>query len=122
MRNTKTLFVAVLGAALVCMSSLYGALKMGALPWPTMFAALSAYGVLRVMGNDSIQDANCAQAAMSAGGLTAGGVAFTLPALWLLQPDALPSEFQLICVVKFKLVGSSWNLVRSFFQLQTKLY
>ena len=99
MRNTKTLFVAVLGAALVCMSSLYGALKMGALPWPTMFAALSAYGVLRVMGNDSIQDANCAQAAMSAGGLTAGGVAFTLPALWLLQPDALPSEFQLICVV-----------------------
>jgi len=97
--NSVYLIVIALGGAMaISLSSLYVALKLGALPWPTVFAALSAYGLLRILRRPDINDANCAQAAISAGGLVAGGLAFTLPALWMLQADAAITTFEVTCL------------------------
>ncbi|MFA6075332.1 MAG: OPT/YSL family transporter [Negativicutes bacterium] len=96
--NVPVLLIAIVGAVAISLSSLYVALKLGALPWPTVFAALSAYGLLRLLKRPDINEANCAQAAISAGGLVAGGLAFTLPALWMLQADASISRFEVTCL------------------------
>lgn len=96
--NAILIIIAVGGAAAISLSSLYVALKLGALPWPTVFAALSAYGLLRVLRRQDVNEANCAQAAISAGGLVAGGLAFTLPALWMIQADAGINSFEVICL------------------------
>ena len=96
--NIPIIIIAVFGAVAISLSSLYVALKLGALPWPTVFAALSAYGLLRLIKRPDINEANCAQAAISAGGLVAGGLAFTLPALWMLQATASITRLELVCL------------------------
>ncbi len=83
--SLKAVMVGMLGSAVVTMSSMYTALKMGALPWPTVFSAMVAFFLLRRLGNASLREVNVAHTGMSAGGLVAGGMAFTIPAIWILK-------------------------------------
>ena len=87
MRGQLTLrgvVIGVLGCMIITASSAYTALKMGALPWPIIFAAVISLFFLKLMGNASLNEANVTHTIMSAGAMVAGGLAFTIPGAWML--------------------------------------
>ena len=78
MRGQLTLrgvVIGVLGCVIITASSAYTALKMGALPWPIVFAAVISLFFLKLMGNASLNEANVTHTIMSAGAMVAGGLA-----------------------------------------------
>ncbi len=81
--SVRALLLAVFGSVLITASSMYVALRMSALPWPTVFVAILSMAVIKLLGKGSIQEVNIAQTGMSAGAMVAGGLAFTLPGLWI---------------------------------------
>ena len=80
--TSRALIIGALGSMLLTASSMYVALRMGALPWPTVFAAIASMSVLRLLGNTTLNEINVAQTGMTAGAMISGGLAFTLPGLW----------------------------------------
>ncbi len=76
--------IGVLGCVIITASSAYTALKMGALPWPIVFAAVISLFFLKLMGNANLNEANVTHTIMSAGAMVAGGLAFTIPGAWML--------------------------------------
>ena len=77
MRGQLTLrgvVIGVLGCVIITASSAYTALKMGALPWPIVFAAVISLFFLKLMGNASLNEANVTHTIMSAGAMVAGGL------------------------------------------------
>lgn len=82
--TARALIIGGLGSIVITASSLFVALKMGALPWPIVFAALVSVAFLRLCKSKNLHEANVCHAAMSAGAMVAGGLAFTLPGLWIL--------------------------------------
>ena len=98
------------GSAVLPASSMFIALKMGALPWPIVFAALASVVTLRALGSRDLHEANVCHAAMSAGAMVAGGLAFTLPGLWMLGPQYQVTFPQvLLCALS----GTALGLVAS---------
>ncbi|HON33605.1 MAG TPA: OPT/YSL family transporter [Synergistales bacterium] len=83
----RSIALAVAGSILIAASSTYVALRIGALPWPTIFVAVLSMAVLRPLGA-SLREINVAHTGMSAGGLVAGGLAFTLPGVWMSDPGS----------------------------------
>ncbi len=80
--------IGCIGCVIITASSVYTALKMGALPWPTIFTSITALVLLRAAGRTSLNEANVTQIIMSAGSMVAGGLAFTIPGVWMLGLDA----------------------------------
>lgn len=78
------ILIGCIGCVIITASSVYTALKMGALPWPTIFTSITALVLLRAAGRTSLNEANVTQIIMSAGSMVAGGVAFTIPGVWML--------------------------------------
>lgn len=76
--------IGTIGCVVITASSAYTALKLGALPWPIVFAAVISLFFLRLLGNASLNEANVTHTIMSAGAMVAGGLAFTLPGAWML--------------------------------------
>lgn len=83
--RVRTLITASIGSAVISLSSLYVALRMGALPWPTVFVAILSMGILKWLKNTNINEINVAHTGMSAGALVAGGIAFTIPGIWIIN-------------------------------------
>lgn len=81
--TVRSLILGAVGSAVITASSMYIALRMGALPWPTIFVAVLSMTVLKLLGNTTLKEISIAQTAMSAGAMVAGGMAFTLPGLWM---------------------------------------
>ena len=54
--------------------------------------------LLKLCGNTNLQEINVTQTAMSAGAMVAGGLAFTIPGIWMLDPDAEVELGQLLVV------------------------
>ena len=84
----RGILIGALGSVVITTSSMYVALRMGALPWPTIFVAVLSMALLKGMGRTNVNEINVTHTAMSAGGMVAGGLAFTLPGLYMLNPDA----------------------------------
>lgn len=78
------ILIGCIGCVIITASSVYTALKMGALPWPTIFTSITALVLLRAAGRTSLNEANVTQIIMSAGSMVAGGLAFTIPGVWML--------------------------------------
>lgn len=93
----RACLIGVLGSALITTSSLYVALKLGALPWPIIFVALCSLIILRSLGNTNLSEVNVAHTAMSAGAMIAGGVAFTIPGIWMIYPQEPLHILPLLC-------------------------
>jgi len=85
----RTLIIAGVGSAILTASSLYVALRMGALPWPSIFAAIVSMAILKAF-RTNLNEINVAHTGMTAGALLAGGLAFTVPALWMLGYSETP--------------------------------
>ncbi len=76
------------GLVIITTSSMYVALRMGALPWPTVFVTVLAMTVMGKTKHGSLKEINITHTFMSSGAMVAGGLAFTLPGIWILNPNA----------------------------------
>ncbi|MFA5638291.1 MAG: OPT/YSL family transporter [Anaerovoracaceae bacterium] len=97
--TVRGMIIGVIGAIVLTMSSMYVALKLGALPWPIIFVALVSMFFLKILGKTNINEINVTHTAMSAGAMTAGGLAFTLPGIFMLNPNADVSFIRLLLIV-----------------------
>mgnify|MGYP000849201638 CR=1 FL=1 len=97
--TVRGMIIGAVGATILTMSSMYVALKLGALPWPIIFVALVSMFSLKLLRNTNINEINVTHTAMSAGAMTAGGMAFTIPGVYMLNPEAdlnLPALFMVV--------------------------
>ena len=78
--------IGIVGCIVITASSIYIALRMGALPWPIVFAAIVSLFFLKAVsrGRSTLNEANVSHTVMSAGAMVAGGLAFTIPGAWML--------------------------------------
>lgn len=108
----RGILIGCAGCALITASSVYVALKMGALPWPIIFAALLALFALKAVsgGRFTLNEANVTHTVMSSGAMVAGGLAFTIPGAWMLGLGEGISTMQLLVCA---LAGSAVGLVAS---------
>lgn len=95
----RGIIIGSVGAVILTMSSMYVALKLGALPWPIIFVALVSMFFLKLFKNSNINEYNVTHTIMSAGAMTAGGLAFTAPGIYMLNPNATIDLLQLLLVV-----------------------
>ncbi len=86
--TARGMVIGAIGSIVLTMSSMFIALKLSSLPWPIMFVVLVSMFLLKLCGNTNLQEINVTQTAMSAGAMVAGGLAFTIPGIWMLHPDA----------------------------------
>lgn len=82
----RGIVIGCLGCIIITATSVYTALKMGALPWPIIFAAAISLFFLKLVSHNasSLNEANVTHTVMSAGSMVAGGLAFTIPGAWML--------------------------------------
>lgn len=118
----RSLMLAAAGSVLIAGSSSYVALRMGALPWPTIFVAVLSMAILKPFGA-SLREINVAHTGMSAGGLVAGGLAFTIPGVWMANPGSLmgPGTVAVAAVVGASLGVAFTGLIRKHFVVELDL-
>lgn len=89
-----------IGCIIITAASVYTALKLGALPWPIVFAAIISLFFLKAIGKGkvSLNEANVTHTIMSAGAMVAGGLAFTIPAAWMLGYASEVSVFDMLVI------------------------
>lgn len=90
--------IGCVGCAIITAASAYTALKMGALPWPIIFAAIISLFFLKALGRTNLNEANVTHTVMSAGAMVAGGLAFTIPGAWMLGHAAEIDWWQMLAV------------------------
>lgn len=119
----RGMIIGSIGAIILTMSSMFVALKLGALPWPIMFVALVSMFSLKALGNTNINEINVTHTTMSAGAMVAGGLAFTLPGIWMLNPDAKVSSVSLCLItVGGVVLGLIFTaLIRKYFVVTKEL-
>lgn len=109
----RGLVIGIVGCAVITASSIYIALRMGALPWPIVFAAIVSLFFLKAVsrGRSTLNEANVTHTIMSAGAMVAGGLAFTIPGAWMLGLADEVSTGQLLVIalsgVALGLVGTA---------------
>ncbi len=96
--NIRVILLGALGSAIISMSSVYVALRLGALPWPTIFVAILSMALLKLLKNTNVNEINVAHTGMSAGSMVAGGLAFTLPGIWMIEKDASVSFWYVLAI------------------------
>lgn len=84
----RGIIIGILGLLLITASSLYVALKMGALPWPAVFVTVLSMTALRKAKGATLEEVNTTHTLMSAGSMVAGGLAFTIPGIWMIDSSA----------------------------------
>ncbi|MBY4796839.1 OPT/YSL family transporter [Collinsella sp. AGMB00827] len=102
------MIIGCIGCVIITASSVYTALKMGSLPWPTIFTSIMSLVLLRACGRRSLNEVNVTQIIMSAGSMVAGGIAFTIPGIWMLGLADTVSPLQIMGVA---LAGTLLGLV-----------
>jgi putative OPT family oligopeptide transporter len=96
--TARGLVIGALGSIVITTSSMYVALRMGSLPWPIIFVAVMSMALLRLLGNTNVNEVNVTHTAMSAGSMVAGGLAFTIPGIWIMNGDMEIGFFPLVIV------------------------
>ncbi len=108
----RGLIVGIIGLVIITASSMYVALRMGALPWPTVFVTVVSMAILGKARNSTLEEINCTHTLMSAGAMVAGGLAFTLPGLWMLDSQAELTLFQIaVIAVTGALLGTFFTMI-----------
>ncbi len=113
----RSLVIGAIGSVVITTSSMYVALRMGALPWPTIFVAVMSLAILKALGNTNLNEVNVTHTAMSAGSMVAGGLAFTVPGIWILDANASMSFLSLLILTLSVtvLVVIFTGLIRKYF-------
>lgn len=108
----RGLIIGLIGSILITSSSMYVALRLGALPWPTLFAAVLSMSVLKLWKDSTIQEINVTHTIMSAGAMVAGGLAFTIPGIWIINPD---TPFEMLPIMAVTLSGALLGVLFTWF-------
>lgn len=106
--TVRGMVIGGIGSAVLTMSSMFIALKLSSLPWPIMFVVLISMFALKALGHTNLQEINVTQTAMSAGAMVAGGLAFTIPGIWMLNPEA---EINVVILLTVTLGGVILGLI-----------
>lgn len=101
--TARAIITGIAGLIIITASSMYVALRMGALPWPTVFVTVLSMAILGKAKGSTLEEINCTHTLMSAGAMVAGGLAFTLPGLWIRNPEA---ELPILSIVIIAVTGS----------------
>lgn len=106
----RGIIIGCVGCAVITASSTYVALRMGALPWPIIFAAIVSLCLLKAVsrGSATLNEANVTHTTMSAGAMVAGGLAFTIPGAWML---GLADEISLLEMLAIAFAGVGLGLI-----------
>lgn len=106
----RGILIGVIGCIIITASSVYTALRMGALPWPIIFAAVVSLFFLKLIskGSSTLNEANVTHTIMSAGAMVAGGLVFVIPGAWML---GLADQIDLGTLFAVVLGGSLCGLV-----------
>ncbi len=104
------MIIGCVGCAVITASSTYVALRMGALPWPIIFAAIVSLCLLKAVsrGSATLNEANVTHTTMSAGAMVAGGLAFTIPGAWMI---GLAEEISLAHMLLVAIAGVCLGLI-----------
>lgn len=94
----RSLVIGGFGSVVITTSSMYVALRMGALPWPTIFVAVMSLAILKALGRTNLNEINVTHTAMSSGAMVAGGLAFTIPGIWILEETSTVGFLSLLIV------------------------
>ncbi|MCL2883449.1 MAG: OPT/YSL family transporter, partial [Coriobacteriia bacterium] len=104
--SLRGLLIGLVGCVIITSSSVYVALKLGALPWPIFFVVLLALFALKAMSRlpraraTNINEASVSASVMSAGAMVAGGLAFTVPGIYIALGNIdLPWWKLLVCAL-----------------------
>jgi uncharacterized oligopeptide transporter (OPT) family protein len=118
--SLRGLLLGILGSLIITASSIYVALRISALPWPTIFVAVLSMALLKAMGRTTLNEINITQTAMSAGAMVGGGLAFTLPGLWITGVWAGPGLFakHFLPVLAIAFAGMTLGTVSTWFLRQ----
>ena len=110
--SIRGVIIGCIGCAVITASSVYVALKMGALPWPIIFAAILSLFLLKVVsrGKSTLNEANVTHTIMSSGAMVAGGLAFTIPGAWML---GLGDDISWVQLIVIAVCGSALGLIGS---------
>jgi uncharacterized oligopeptide transporter (OPT) family protein len=102
---------------------MYVALRMGAHPWPTIFDAVMSLAILKALGRTNLNEINVTHTAMSSGAMVAGGLAFTVPGIWILEASSEVSFLSLLVVtLSGTILGVvSTGMIRRYFIEKEKL-
>ncbi len=121
--TVRSLVIGALGSIIITTSSMYVALRMGALPWPTIFVAVMSLAVLKALGGTNLNEINVTHTAMSSGAMVAGGLAFTVPGIWILEASSEVSFLSLLIVtLAGTILGVVFTgLIRRYFIEKEKL-
>ena len=110
--TVRGVVIGVIGCAIITASSVYVALRLGALPWPIVFAAILSFFVLKAIsrGRSGVNEANVTHTIMSSGAMVAGGLAFTIPGAWM---SGLADGISFVQLLAIAICGSAMGLVGS---------
>ncbi|MFA7671476.1 MAG: OPT/YSL family transporter, partial [Sphaerochaetaceae bacterium] len=110
--SLRSLIVGIIGLIIITSSSMYVALRMGALPWPTVFVTVVSVAVLSRFKNTTLQEINVTHTLMSAGAMVAGGLAFTLPGIWILNPNTAVSKLSVVVItLSGSILGTIFTII-----------
>lgn len=105
----RSVIIGLCGMVIITASSMYVALKLGALPWPTVFVTITSFAVLNLFRKKpTLQEINVTHTLMSAGAMVAGGLAFTIPGYWMSGAQA---EFPLVRLVVIAVCGAALGVI-----------
>lgn len=106
----RGILIGCLGCVVITAASIYMALRMGALPWPIVFAAIISLFFLKAVSKNTstLNEANVTHTVMSAGAMVAGSLAFTIPGAWML---GLADEISLVHLTVIALAGVALGLI-----------
>ncbi|MDR1016441.1 MAG: OPT/YSL family transporter [Coriobacteriales bacterium] len=115
-------------ALVISASSVYIALKLGALPWPIFFAVLLVLFLLKALGKRrrargaSIEEAGVSTTIVTSASMVAGGLAFTVPALYILGLKTPSFATVSLCAIVGVMLGAlACALYRGYFIERSKL-
>ncbi|NCB03421.1 MAG: peptide transporter, partial [Spirochaetia bacterium] len=108
----RSVIIGIGGLLVITSSSMYVALRMGALPWPTVFVTIVSLAILSRFKNSNLNEINITHTIMSSGAMVAGGLAFTMPGLWIRDPNASISITSLLIItISGALLGTLFSII-----------
>lgn len=120
--SLRGIIIGSIGCIIITATSVYVALKMGALPWPIIFAAIISLVFLKILGKTNLNEVNVTHTVMSAGAMVAGGLAFTIPGIWIIGAGEIETWEMLLIALAGVILGlASTALLRKHFIEDTEL-
>ena len=108
----RSVVIGIGGLLVITSSSMYVALRMGALPWPTVFVTIVSLAILSRFKQTNLNEINITHTIMSSGAMVAGGLAFTMPGLWMRDANASISITSLLIItISGALLGTLFSIV-----------